>query len=335
MALDFLKVRARVQKDLVAHSKMFAKIATRTDGFWLKFQSRSVLQTTLTHEVVQTLVKNVNVGELMPVIKKIFSNFGHSGVIEDCFQRMRSIERANEGGTKVTANRLWKCPSDTKLLTSIYDYREVDQTSVPEKKNESLPNNFFKATLANTTVPLTEVAGKSPSPPWPSFSPPLLQFSEDLGVLAALHDKPDANPWRTVFLFQHLVCRNKKSDSDQRFLSFGSSSLGNCCLLWPVVETTLFLAKKTLHIWKLKEITEPAELKWKPVLDFGDWLVTPTEYVSPMHIFAENKCEVPSSFHFGGMVQCGPETPLLKHAAQQGFWNLNLQTLRKLCKDFV
>ena len=332
------QVRNQVKKDLIAHGKLLSKMEKRTDSFWRKFLHRTVLTTTLTDEVLKTLLQNseTDCTQLTQIIKRIFSNIGHSGIVEDGFQRMRSKENTSEGGSKVAANRLWKIPSDANLLTEVYNFQEVDPKVIPEQKQESLPSTFYRPCASDATVPLEDVPGTSQNPHWPSFSPPFLQYSEDLGLLEALHDKPEAAYaiWRTVFLQPHLVCRNKKlHDVSDRFLCFGSSNMHNCNLLWPLKKSTLQLKKKEFVMWQMKDISKPSELKWLPVVDFNDWLITPTRYISPIHAFCENKNQTPSSSVSGLITQCGQETPLLRYAAQNGFWNVNLQTLKKLCKE--
>ena len=71
-----------------------------------------------------------------------------------------------------------------------------------------------------------------------------------------------------------------------------------------------------------------------PVIDFSEWVIVPTNYLSPLHIYSQNANVTPGFYPNGFMVQCEKETPLLKYAAQKGFWRINLQTLKKLCKDF-
>ena len=316
---------------------MFSKVEAQDNAFWRKFRQRSVLKTTLTDELCDAVMKQTESEQvIMKVMKQTFSNFAHSGLVEDSFQRMRAQENLNEGGAKVAANRLWKIATDSKLLTDVYGYREVEAKSIPEKKVESLPASFFQASTSRTSVPMEDVAGTSTVPPWTSFSPPFMQYSEDLGLLEFLHSKPHLwnNVWRTTFLQAGLVCRNKKVFPEQRFLCFGSSTSGLCCLLWPVRESTKTLKKKNLTTWELCEVSDPSRLKWLPVVDFSDWIVTPCSYYSPLHLFCLNANVVPSSFGTA-MVQSGPETPLLKFAAQTGFWNLNLQTLKKLCKEWT
>lgn len=328
------QVRESMRKKMLAHRRMWLKVTARTDTWWLNFQRRSVLRFTLASEAMETLNSGADVDGLTKVLKRIFMNVGHSGLVEDAFQRMRRQEDLNESGPRMASNRVYKIPSDAGLLESVYSFHEVKAEEIPERKVESLPQGFFSPGVSETSVPLTDIASSSTTSHWPSFSPPFLQFAEDLGVLESLHDKPDKVNciWRTVFLHQNLICKHKKTEG--HFLSFGTSSLGYCALLWPVQSSLLHLKKKTLTLWKLKEITKPEHLKWMPVIDFSEWVIVPTNYLSPLQIYSQNANATPGFYPNGFMVQCEKETPLLKYAAQKGFWHINLQTLKKLCKDF-
>ena len=312
-------------------------MASRTDTFWRKFQERSVFKWTLTEEVLDSLLKNSSIDDLVTVLGRIFSGIGQSGVIEDSFQRMRRQEKLNEGGTKMSGNRCWKIASDSKLLQETYDYNEVQGSQIPEKHNTSVPPGFFSPSCANTSVPMSDVASTSSTAHWSSVQPPFLQYSEDIGLLQFMHNIPEkaTQIWRTAFMPSNQIVRNKKIDPNRRFLSFGSSSYNHCALLWPVVESPLVLKKRTVTLWTLKTLSGPSELKWMPVLDFGEWLITPSTVWSPLHIFAENKGELPGRFALNHLIQAAAEVPLLRFCAQNAFWGVSLQLLKKLCKDRI
>eukprot|EP00435_Cladocopium_sp_Y103_P038529 s1448_g10.t1 len=323
-----------MRKKMLAHRRMWLKVTARTDAWWLNFQRRSVLRFTLASEAMETLHSGADVDGLTKVLKRIFMNVGHSGLVEDAFQRMRRQEDLNESGPRMASNRLYKIPSDAGLLESVYSFHEVKAEEIPERKVESLPQGFFSPGVSETSLPLTDIASSSATSHWASFSPPFLQFAEDLAVLENLHDKPDKVNciWRTAFLQQNLICKHKKTEG--HFLSFGTSSSGHCALLWPVQSSLLHLKKKTLTLFTMKMITSPEHLKWLPVIDFSEWVIVPTNFLSPLHIYAQNANATPGFYPHGFMIQCEKETPLLKYAAQKGFWQINLTILKKLCKDF-
>ena len=63
--------------------------------------------------------------DIMVFLKRLYAGLGHTGLVEDAFQRMRRQEHLNEADVKISASRLWKVPTDSALLGDTYRYREV------------------------------------------------------------------------------------------------------------------------------------------------------------------------------------------------------------------
>ena len=272
----------------------------------------------------------------MVFLKRLYAGLGHTGLVEDAFQRMRRQEHLNEADVKISASRLWKVPTDSALLGDTYRYREVSSVeSTDDLKKQVLPTAFFTPQLSKCSIPVTGIASLSSTAPWPSSSPPWLQFSEDLGLLDELADKPDLSccVWRTQFLEPGMIVKHKKCNT----YYFTYSKNGAAALAWPLSLKKHDLAGKSskdfLWCYEHKTIRAPSELQWLVVTSFSDWVAVPYSYYSPLHVHVLNKGQPLQGFEYGTMVQTGVDLPLLKLLAQQGFWTAGKDLLKKLCKD--
>ena len=85
-------------------------------------------------------------GDLCALLSRVFSSFVSTKLVEDAFQRIRSLE--SDRADKVLTNAsIWMQPVAKALISQSYEYREVqvintaDETS--EAKKESLPEGLF------------------------------------------------------------------------------------------------------------------------------------------------------------------------------------------------
>eukprot|EP00974_Lingulodinium_polyedra_P094612 9170242-Lingulodinium_polyedra.AAC.1 len=102
---------------------------------------------------------------------------GHSGVDEDAFQRLRTLESRGQGNSKVSLERLWFTLVQQKVLSKLHQYPEVRledcswarALEVARGKPLSGLSSLLKA---QPPLPLKEiVSDKSPDPRWTTFSP--------------------------------------------------------------------------------------------------------------------------------------------------------------------
>ena len=331
-------MRKQCLSDLRALQAAYAAACASPSPLWKARARRSACGWALSSDILQA-AKEVPDGadvscELQAYIRRLHSHCGSSCRIEDGFRFITRRLDARQNGEKMHSSDVWHCLVESPVLKDLYNFTAVDGRQAKEQRGElPLPESFYhvKKLQASTMLPKQKLPGYGP-PTWPTLSPPFLHLSEDIGPMVYLHKARQmdhiSRAWRSEFLQEGLVCMHKGNPTP--YLSFGGSL---CCCLWPLQRVEW----ERLTTFKLQALPNKRGLEWRPVLDFQDWVVVPTQPVSPAGLRAEVKASLATTEACmsitGELVQRGPAMPLLKYAASQAFFNLSSEKLLKLCQD--
>ena len=178
--------------------------------FWKKLASSCCLGWRLSED----LLKEDLEGEgLRRVIGELFAHWGSSGLVEDAFQRDRTLE-SKSAGMKVAPSRLWQHLPEKKILSELYKFQEVQVNEIPEElPGKKLPDGIYQPS-AKTSLSLDDLVGFNQTPTWPTHSSPFASLAEEVALVDKFGGSQkdlEQGPklWRTVFLQQFFVARRK------------------------------------------------------------------------------------------------------------------------------
>ena len=183
------------------------------------------------------------------MIGELFAHWGSSGLVEDAFQRDRTLE-SKSAGMKVAPSRLWQHLPEKKILSELYKFQEVQVNEIPEElPGKKLPDGIYQPS-AKTSLSLDDLVGFNQTPTWPTHSSPFASLAEEVALVDKFGGsqkdlEQGAELWRTVFLQQFFVARRK--------------------------------------------VRAPLSLHWDSVAVLEEWECLPCEWKSPVHYWRLRK----------------------------------------------
>ena len=299
--------------------------------FWKKLASSCCLGWRLSED----LLKEDLEGEgLRRVIGELFAHWGSSGLVEDAFQRDRTLE-SKSAGMKVAPSRLWQHLPEKKILSELYKFQEVQVNEIPEElPGKKLPDGIYQPS-AKTSLSLHDLVGFNQTPTWPTHSSPFASLAEEVALVDKFGGSQkdlEQGPklWRTVFLQQFFVARRKvrgqgRAGQQQDWSLCYGSSRNYAAILLPLNSEDLGGGR-----FKLSQ-RAPLSLHWDSVAVLEEWECLPCEWKSPVHYWRLRK-QVLGEI---SLLSVGKPTSLLEHCARLGFLKIPVASVKKMLKDRI
>ena len=239
---------------LRSHYKAFldAQLHMTKSHFVKKVVAASPFQWTVMEDIANFSVapdhhsNEWRLGRLRSYAKALFSSWGQTKVVEDCFQRMRTREEGDTRSKIHNSLAYWSMPNEMKTI-ELHDRDSLDPDDLPELMcNETkVPKTVFDAKHHELSVDGTEDIMKTNC--WPTFSAQSAQFQYATSVfLDLINHKASAATtddernavwassscvWRGVLFSQGMVV--KHATSGEYFVCIGF--VGNLLvLLWKI-----------------------------------------------------------------------------------------------------
>ena len=271
------------------------------------------------------------------MIGELFAHWGSSGLVEDAFQRDRTLE-SKSAGMKVAPSRLWQHLPEKKILSELYKFQEVQVNEIPEElPGKKLPEGIYQPS-AKTSIAFDDLVGTNQTPTWPTHSSPFTSLAEEVALVdnfGGSQKDLEQGPllWRTIFLQQFFVVRKKVKRGGQQHgnisqwsMVYGSTKHYTALLL-P-------LSSQQLPGSRLKLVFTGfavSNMRWASVADLAEWEALPVEWKSPLHLWRLTKQVVGEI----SLLSVGKPTPLLEHCARLGFLKIPVASVKKMMKDRI
>ena len=281
-------------------------------------------------------------GRLRSYAKALFSSWGQTKVVEDCFQRMRTREEGDTRSKIHNSLAYWSMSKEMKTI-EFHDRDALEPDDLPELMcNETkVPKIVFDAKHHELSVDGTEDIMKTNC--WPTFSAQSAQFQYATSVFLDLinHKASSATTdderkavwasssrvWRGVLFSQGMVV--KHATSGEYFVCIGF--VGNLLvLLWKIEAVKIAKGKVVFAVGTGTNKNTYAISATAVSLD--DYDAIPTTIISPTHMHLVDNKRV---HDFIGVVFMQTEDPLpiMVWAARNCFWKLKLPELKTLAKE--
>ena len=317
--------------------------------YWKALKARSPLQLTLVRDVFMEChresFKKVP-DHVTHTLTELFSHLLCSWN-EEGFNTMRGMEKfENKATSKMSSTDLWINLGESQIFQS-YGYSEIE----PDRTRlvDDLPSSLYNVKKREVKLKESKEIISQHSATWPSMQylhssvlPGELVFMTQC-FLQKNHAAAGA-AWRSAFLVAGLLVQEQGATTT--WLSLGPLQKNNSALLVRMQEVkgtdkaTYWQPCKLVRPNLVQFVKDPtsATFRYVVVTDFSKWKVVPAEVLSPVQQgILQRKAGKTLSIPWpppGGWTQRGTSatTPLLKHLAQQGFYNIGKKDLQKLLK---
>ncbi|CAE7263700.1 unnamed protein product [Symbiodinium necroappetens] len=326
-------VRQSLVQWLVQLREKWKRVLGSPLPFWKKLASSCCLGWRLSED----LLKEDFEGEgIRRVIGELFAHWGSSGLVEDAFQRDRTLE-SKSAGMKVAPSRLWQHLPEKKILSELYKFQEVQVNEIPEElPGKKLPEGIYQPS-AKTSLAFDDLVGTNQSPTWPTHSSPFASLAEEIALVDKFGGSQkdlEQGPllWRTIFLQQFFVVRKKvkpRGQISQWSMVYGSAK-NYTALLLPLSSQQLPGSGGGRIKLVFKEFTA-SNIHWASVADLAEWEALPVEWKSPLHLWRLTKQVVGEI----SLLSVGKPTSLLEHCAHLGFLKIPVASVKKMMKDRI
>ena len=111
---------------------IWKKASTQKTPTWKKLVAKCNLQETLVKEIFASLGKeNWQLSaDLEEFLKCCSASWGSTGLVEDCFQRLRTGE-ANTPTKGLSGLQAWSVPIEKSVLSDVYNFQELQGDECP------------------------------------------------------------------------------------------------------------------------------------------------------------------------------------------------------------
>ena len=333
------KVQKLALKVIGEHYKAWQRASKCTSKFWNRMKQACPLHNwTLARDLLSAL-ETAGFSSIPPPVsdrlKQLASQYVTTKCVEDAFQRCRAKEASNTNKQKLSSATIWQTPVIAGVLSELHKYSEVKMEDVPAPLSEmrQLPDDIYKASFkqALADVPALKNLPGEDDPSWPTAAANNTGHFASACVLPAVLERMGKSmsdgdeTWRVGWLECGTVVRSAclPSTADHYLVC---AILGMCLAwCWPLDAVT----DHNVTLFQLKPITYVSELALATVVDFAEWTVVPTAWVSPLHLRVaglDPEAHLP-------LKRVGKDMPLLQHAVRRGFPAQGVQQLMRLLKD--
>lgn len=267
------------------------------------------------------------------LVRKKQSRFLGSQLIEDGFQRLRRCEddTYNKHGR---ASSAFKGLIQKEVVNKVHHYAAPASKGDIFDRNTAFPKAAFASSVKDASLPLEQIEGSSPNPPW--YSPGADNHCMQYADLHLQHELANRNKLAqlkhlgsnsSLLRGRNLMLRKKGAPSPARPWMLSLGDMGDsAALAWPAEACDI---EGTELKWFSFVGAASKRLHWVCLLDLAEWEACTFEWRSPAWQFVAHPSLVALRPAVRA-VQSSPTEDLLKLAARQGFWGLGLITLQAL-----
>lgn len=321
------EVQKRAWAQMRVDWSAWLRVKNNPNPFWKRGTERSMFRTTAVKEVFEAaaLADWTRTSCVDKATKRMFEHFATSLPSEIGFQQLTDAKRDQQSGG-LAPHSLWRKLVGRHVLSEEFKYSEinVNETKLALTKANQVPPSCFKPCVKEMDERFSDLPGRGKAP-WPSTSPLLMMAQvADQRMLSTMHVENTIDlagrSWQTCFMQLGLCLLDRKKK-----LWTVVANTSATAVLWPLRKCKVGPADcLTLEPWCL------AALDWRPCVELKDWLVLPTQVVSPMQMLYLNKLRDPEVWCDCTTMVVGKAEPLLQFAAKQGFWNITPTLLKRL-----
>lgn len=225
---------------------------------------------------------------------------------------------------------IFRVPAMDRVLSDTHGFPEVAAEDIAlDIPLLSLPRSTYYPSYRNAPEAFAEIVGATKPKDYVSFSAAssvalheeveLLRHLKRTGNLPAL-----GACWRTQFLKEGSIVRCNKGPW---YLVVGLVLLA--AVLWPL----RIRSENGMEFAYFKETEVLKELLLKPVVDFSEWEVRPSQWLSPLELFVRGKKKIALKWAGVCAVRLSMPVLLLRHCASFAFWDMTQRQVKMLCEQ--
>lgn len=331
-------------RDIVAHAlrrdfdffQAFSANATGAEGVDAIAQ-RSVFRLKSLVQDVKILQQNnwVVSDALVEHVRLCNSRCIASQICEDCFNRQKNARKApNRRGI---VEKSWAVANEKRVMDEVHKYTAPVVVAAPMAVQPLTPE-VFRPSIAKVPKEFHQLPGFKRSPDWysPSASAIPVAFS-DLALTEFVQLRGLQANVRNLWLGEvnqtahHLLLRHSHG-GDATGWSFAAQYIsGSCMVLWPAEQVSIPGCSSLVFVPASQKVQVSQCLV--PMLDHKKWEALPFVWRSPLGQLVSHPGVAHGSFQPWEVRAYaeGQPAPLLEVMCRQGFWNLKLPFLKKVC----
>ena len=336
MSMD-AEVREHGKQQIRADREAWIKIQKCGGHFWTGVVKRSPMNWTVVDETFLLLeaTSYAVTPEVDAQLNRMLKHIGGTFPVECCFQKAADHADRDNSNKRLAGRKLWHTPVAEKLLSQLFDFKEVDcgeivEAALPKSNAEAgLPERLFNFAHKDQTLDCKSLVSTSQTTKWQTYSGSTQwTLSSDQWTVSQLFSKdllkagPDC--WKS-FIFPPAILVQLSGVHYFTLFAWGSVVL--------FIKAEHCPAPNGVKCWKCcKAFTH--NILVQPVHDFKQVQYVPMEWLSPFTSCVTMGGVLPESW--AEMPVCketGPVVPFLTGAAGEAFWSLPIASVKRLGKE--